>query len=207
MRQLLARAADGESLLVVIGGEAGVGKTRLVEQLAATARRVAGRAGAGWRLCAAGRGGPAVRAGHRGAARPGRPAGPGRAGRGRPPRPRGAGRLLPDLAWGGEAAAGPPVASRAGQGRLFELLLEVVGRLAATARCCRVLEDLHWADRSTRDLLAYLATYLRAQPVLLVLTFRSDELPAAPAATAAARADPQPPRAAAAAPPASPAPS
>ena len=38
------------------------------------------------------------------------------------------------------------------------------------------MEDLHWADRSTRDLLAYLATYLRAQPVLLVPTFRSDEL-------------------------------
>ena len=85
-------------------------------------------------------------------------------------------RLLPDLAWGGEAATGPPVASRAGQGRLFELLLGVVQRLASTAPLLWVLEDLHWADRSTRDLLAYLATYLRAQPVLLVPTFRSDEL-------------------------------
>jgi predicted ATPase len=34
--ELLARAATGEPLLVLIGGEAGVGKTRLVEQLAAT---------------------------------------------------------------------------------------------------------------------------------------------------------------------------
>ena len=85
-------------------------------------------------------------------------------------------RLVPDLAWGGETAAGPAVASRAGQGRLFELLLGVVGRLAATAPLLWVMEDLHWADRSTRELLAYLATYLRSGPVLLVGSFRSDEL-------------------------------
>jgi hypothetical protein len=35
---------------------------------------------------------------------------------------------------------------------------------------------MSWAGRSTRDLLAYLATYLHAHPVLLMLTFRSDEL-------------------------------
>jgi AAA ATPase domain len=37
LRELLARAAAGEPLIALIGGEAGVGKTRLVEQLAATA--------------------------------------------------------------------------------------------------------------------------------------------------------------------------
>jgi hypothetical protein len=37
LRQLLARAGDGEPLVVLLGGEAGVGKTHLVEQLAATA--------------------------------------------------------------------------------------------------------------------------------------------------------------------------
>ena len=37
LRQLLARAADGQPLVAVIGGEAGVGKTRLAEELAATA--------------------------------------------------------------------------------------------------------------------------------------------------------------------------
>jgi predicted ATPase len=52
----------------------------------------------------------------------------------------------------------------------------VVQRLAARAPLLWVLEDLHWADRSTRDLVAYLAAYLRAGPVLLVLTFRNDEL-------------------------------
>jgi predicted ATPase len=88
------------------------------------------------------------------------------------------GRLLPDLAWSADAAMGAAGAgaSRAGQGRLFELLLGVVQRLAATAPLLWVVEDLHWADRSTRDLLAYLATYLRSGRVMVVLTFRSDEL-------------------------------
>jgi hypothetical protein len=36
LRELLARAATGTPLVALVGGEAGVGKTRLVEQLAAT---------------------------------------------------------------------------------------------------------------------------------------------------------------------------
>ena len=66
--------------------------------------------------------------------------------------------------------------SRARQGRLFELLLGVVQRLAAPAPLLWVMEDLHWADRSTRDLVAYLAASLRSGRVLVVGTFRSDEL-------------------------------
>ena len=38
-----------------------------------------------------------------------------------------------------------------------------------------VVEDLHWADRSTRDLLAFLAHNLRRERVLLVVTYRNDE--------------------------------
>jgi AAA ATPase domain len=45
------------------------------------------------------------------------------------------GRLVPDLAWGGEAAVGTAVAG-AGQGRLFELLLGVVQRWPHGRRCC-----------------------------------------------------------------------
>jgi len=39
-----------------------------------------------------------------------------------------------------------------------------------------VFEDLHWADQSMLDLAAFLVQALRAVPVLLVLTYRSDEL-------------------------------
>jgi predicted ATPase len=39
-----------------------------------------------------------------------------------------------------------------------------------------VVEDLHWADRSTRDLLAFLVRNLRHGRLLLVQTYRSDEL-------------------------------
>src|SRR4029450_4615520 len=57
-------------------------------------------------------------------------------------------RLLPALAWAREAVVGPAVAG-AGQGRLFELLLGLVQRLATGAPLLWVVEDLHWADRST----------------------------------------------------------
>jgi len=39
-----------------------------------------------------------------------------------------------------------------------------------------VVEDLHWADHSTLDLAAFLVRALHGVPVLLVLTYRSDEL-------------------------------
>jgi DNA-binding CsgD family transcriptional regulator len=174
LRELLARAAGGEPLLVLLGGEAGVGKTRLVEQFAAAAQEQGARVLVGGCVPLGEEGlpfAPVVQA-LRGLADQLDPAElQAVAG---PARPELA-RLLPDLAWGGEAAAGTAVAG-AGQGWLFELLLGVVQRLAAEAALLWVVEDLHWADRSTRDLLAFLATTLRSGRVLLVGTFRSDEL-------------------------------
>jgi DNA-binding CsgD family transcriptional regulator/tetratricopeptide (TPR) repeat protein len=172
--QLLARAADGQPLVALVGGEAGVGKTRLVEQLAAAAEEQGARVLGGGCVPLGEEGvpfAPVIQA-LRGLADQLDPAelqavaGPARAE---------LGRLLPDLAWGGEAAAvaGDPLA---GQGRLFELLLGLLERLAAGAPLLWVVEDLHWADSSTRHLLAYLATALRAGRVMVVVTFRSDEL-------------------------------
>src|SRR4030095_16621749 len=43
LRELAARAANGQPLVALLGGEAGVGKTRLVEELAATAAQPGGR--------------------------------------------------------------------------------------------------------------------------------------------------------------------
>jgi len=170
LRELLARAADGQPQVAVIGGEAGVGKTRLVEQLAASASRRGVRVLDGGCVPLGEEGlpfAPVVEAlRDLDAAELEAVAGPARAE---------LGRLLPDLAWGSEAVAAGAVAG-AGQGRLFELLLGLVQRLAATAPLLWVMEDLHWADRSTRDLAAFLAASLRSGRVLLVLTFRSDEL-------------------------------
>ncbi|MFT3871882.1 MAG: AAA family ATPase [Nocardioides sp.] len=41
-----------------------------------------------------------------------------------------------------------------------------------------VVEDVHWADDATLDLLRYLGRRLRRLPVLLLVTFRDDALPA-----------------------------
>lgn len=67
--------------------------------------------------------------------------------------------------------------SLADQGRLFEQMLSLLARLSAGRPLVLVVEDLHWADRSTLDLISFLAANLRAEPVLLVLTVRSDDLP------------------------------
>jgi DNA-binding CsgD family transcriptional regulator/tetratricopeptide (TPR) repeat protein len=170
----LTRASDGVPQMVMVGGEAGVGKTRLVDELGGLARRRKVRVLVGGCVPLGGEGVPfaPVTAALRGlvgeldAAEVAVVAGPAR---------EELRRLLPDVAWGGEPTAdGGP--SGAAPGRLFELLMGVVERLAGTAPLVLILEDLHWADRSTRDLVAYLAGYLRSGRVMVVLTFRSDEL-------------------------------
>src|SRR6266542_3503660 len=65
--------------------------------------------------------------------------------------------------------------ARAAPARLFELLLGVLHRLAGRGPLLLVVEDLHWADQSTRDLLGFLVRNLRGG-VALVATYRSDEL-------------------------------
>jgi DNA-binding CsgD family transcriptional regulator len=80
-------------------------------------------------------------------------------------------RLLPAL--GAPDHRDPP--GQAAQARLFELLLGLLGRLSEQAPLVLVLEDLHWADRSTRDLLAFLGRNLRRERLLVVVTYRTDE--------------------------------
>jgi len=82
-------------------------------------------------------------------------------------------RLLPELV-PGAAAPAPRADIQAAQ--LAELVLGLLGRLAAVAPVMFVVEDLHWADQSTLELLAFLARSLRGARVLLVGTYRSDEL-------------------------------
>ena len=59
---------------------------------------------------------------------------------------------------------------------MFEGLLTLFGRLAEQGPVMLIVEDLHWADRSTRDVLDFLARSLGPERVLIVATYRSDEL-------------------------------
>lgn len=60
--------------------------------------------------------------------------------------------------------------------RLFLRVLNVLTDLAGQAPLLLVLEDLHWADDSSRELLDFLAVRLREQPIMVVATVRDDEL-------------------------------
>jgi DNA-binding CsgD family transcriptional regulator len=82
--------------------------------------------------------------------------------------------LLPALA--PQAPGAPAPEDGSGQLRLFEALLELVQLLAERRPLVLCLEDLHWADRSTRTFLAFLARALRAERIMLVLSYRTDEL-------------------------------
>jgi DNA-binding CsgD family transcriptional regulator/tetratricopeptide (TPR) repeat protein len=84
-------------------------------------------------------------------------------------------RLLPELDV--EAAAkNRRESSDPGQSLIFAQLLTVLEEVAKRQPLVVVLEDLHWADRSTLDLLALRSQTARAPACLIVATFRSDEL-------------------------------
>ena len=70
----------------------------------------------------------------------------------------------------------PSVAPSEAQGRLFEHVLLLFDRLAALAPLIVVTEDLHWADRSTLELLSFLGRNMRQSRIALVVSYRTDEL-------------------------------
>lgn len=79
----------------------------------------------------------------------------------------------------GPGAAGPTavVGTEVGHTQLFEHLLGVVEQLAvASGLLVLTIEDVHFAEPSTRDLLTFLVGNLGQVPVLLVLTVRLDEV-------------------------------
>ncbi len=175
---LLRRAGDGEPGFAIIAGEAGVGKTRLAGELAGRA------ADHGFMVLT----GQCVELGAEGL--PLAPLidalrmlahtmAPDELARVLGPARRGLGRLLPEL--DPDAAAESAVgAVRAADGiqlaQLLELVLGLLARLSGRRPVMVVLEDLHWADQSTRELVAFLVRSLRGVRVLLLVTYRSDEL-------------------------------
>jgi len=173
--EALERASGGTPAVLAIGGEAGVGKTRLVDELVDRSRTAGAIVLTGGCVGLGEEGvpfAPVVEAlrtmlrtiepdsverwfGHARAE---------------------LARLLPEL--GAARPLGDPreLDLASGQGRLFELLLGVLERLAAESPAVLVVEDLHWADPSTRALLTFLVRNLRQGRLLLVLTYRTDEL-------------------------------
>ena len=62
-----------------------------------------------------------------------------------------------------------PVSAYA-QARLFELLLRLLDRLGRRRPVVLVVEDAHWADRSTLDLLVFLIRMARQERLLVLVT-------------------------------------
>jgi predicted ATPase len=167
------RSATGEPGVVLVGGEAGVGKTRLVQEASALAESAGARVLTGACVELGGDRLPlaplvdALRALARSSpeAELGALLGPAR---------RDLARLLPELDPAAAAPDGETETSPTSQ--LVEIVLGLVERLAIERPLVLVLEDLHWADRATLELVEFLVRALRGVRVLLVGTYRSDEL-------------------------------
>ena len=168
----LARAADGRPAFVFVGGESGVGKTRLLREFESRARAGSARVLLGQCLELGGAQIPyapivsALRPLARGLADAGSDE--------LPQATRNAlADLIPELGGTGSRTDDEPTAR---QGRLFEALLSLLERLGRDAPVLLAVEDLHWADGSTRDFITFLVRSAREERICLVVTYRSDEL-------------------------------
>lgn len=176
LQAALAGALAGRGRLMLLAGEAGIGKTRLAEALA----ECASEAGAtvAWGRSVEGGDAPALwpwaqvlrqlaaAQPERFAAVAGPLAGP-------------LGPLAVELA--GEAVPAPtePAAEPgAAQFLLYDAVERILGGLAAAVPLLVVLESLHWADLPSLQLLKFLAGELREGRLLLVATLRTGEAPA-----------------------------
>jgi DNA-binding SARP family transcriptional activator/tetratricopeptide (TPR) repeat protein len=165
----------GAGRLVLLVGEAGIGKTRLAEEVAAAAR---GRgAFVGWARCHEGRGAP--------------PYWPWRqivgayvAGYGVEALRAAAGARAPDLApllaeldESGAGAPGPPAADPdAVRFRMFETLAAALGRVAAATPVVLIVDDLQWADVASLRFLEHLVRQLHGMAVLVLGAYRATGL-------------------------------
>jgi DNA-binding CsgD family transcriptional regulator len=164
---LLDDAQAGRSVVALVSGDAGVGKTRLVSEVTRLA------AGRGFTVLS----GQCAELGDsvpylpladafRGAAQStgvrdalsSRPA---------------LSRLLPE---GGEGPIADSDRSGLARQQMFGGVLGLLAELAAAAPVLLVLEDLHWADASTRDLVTFLSRMLHRERVALIGSYRTDDL-------------------------------
>src|SRR5580658_5107778 len=164
---LLDDAEAGRSVVALVSGDAGVGKTRLINEVTRLA------AGRGFTVLS----GQCAELGDsvpylpladalRGAAQStgvrdalsSRPA---------------LSRLLPE---GGEGPIADSDRSGLARQQMLGGVLGLLAELAAAAPVLLVLEDLHWADASTRDLVIFLSRMLHRERVALIGSYRTDDL-------------------------------
>ena len=169
----LQSAAAGEPGTLLIAGEAGVGKTRLVHEFA---ERVGGEAQVLLGSCIPLSGGGLPYGPIVDALRPlTRDLDPAELNELLGPTFDDLTRLLPGATPRPSRRLAEPVSEYA-QARLFELLLRFLDRLGRRRPVVLVVEDAHWADRSTLDLLVFLIRMARQERLLVLATYRSDEL-------------------------------
>ena len=152
LRTNLAATIAGRGHLVLISGEAGIGKTTLINRLCHEAAEAHAHVFVGhcydrtetppygpWSECFA----PSLTDDH-----------------------------------GREKAmiAPPSLSTVLSQDAFFAQVREFVATLAMERPLILVLEDLHWADTASLDLLRFLARNVQTLPILLIVTYRDDEL-------------------------------
>ena len=135
----LRGVASGTGHTVLLGGEAGIGKTSVLKTLAQ--RR--GAAALWWGAC------DALQTPH--------PLAP-----------------LQDIARSSEVRFGARLGADAGRAALFEAVLTELQQ--ALRPTLVVIEDVHWADDATLDLLTFLGRRIDRAGCLLVVSYRDDEL-------------------------------
>ncbi|HAF09197.1 MAG TPA: hypothetical protein DCK98_03845 [Chloroflexi bacterium] len=152
LEALLTEARAGRGRTVLVAGEAGLGKSALLRLFAARARATGAR----------------VLVGECTEIEARRPFGP----------------FIDALAGGGleppealgRGGPGAQLLEEAERYRVHARFALRIGDAAAAGPVVVVVEDLHWGDEATYELFPYLARKLRDRPVLLLATYRSDEL-------------------------------
>ncbi len=168
-------AAAGRPSIVVVSGEAGIGKSRLIAELCARVRAGGGRAVVGGCLDL-GEGLPYLPfvEALRGLARSvdkaelDRLLGPARGD---------FSRVVPELIPPEAVDPGLPAEPPIPPGRLYEGVIGLLGRVGRVAPAVLAIEDVHWIDRSSRDLVTFLVRNLVSERVVMILTARTDDLP------------------------------
>jgi DNA-binding CsgD family transcriptional regulator/nucleoside-triphosphatase THEP1 len=158
LEDLLERVGDGHAWMAFVTGESGMGKTRLMDEFARRAREAGARILSGdcvelgdselpyAPIVSALR--PLVRSGDQ---------------------------VLADLGSSGDGLT-QLFRGATTQSELFETLLALLDRLGEIQPVVLIIDDIHWADRSTRDFLVFLSRTLCRERVLVLATYRSDEL-------------------------------